>query len=610
MLDLHGQNQKLPPAVDDGCAESGDKEAADQVQVEIDGLKLNYEAEYEGDFETDVDEEANPIGLWDDEELSCRLAEMVEKDGGDATWLPDWLQRRLRNHAMAQKSQPKSYKKGPDVMSKSECTQSRYWVQWCNQSCLDAFGFARQSNASTSQAQQASVSVLSISSEESLSNVATDQTEWNTIANEAEWRVSPSWSQDSTVEDGVPGPDEDVGEGQPLPVMEAWEEELDMAVSQNEEIHDWKVLQDQIRADLKKHSKALPLSQLPPERRGGCINAHSFLHDESVESHCCAWLSSLTTGQVTPRVLQNAVNTIIFPELGITPKCQISEQTALKKGVYMDGHEREDVVNYWRDVFLPAMAGYEQHMVHFEGPDLVQVQPVLLPGQQSIKAYYHDESCFHANDDTNYAWIIYPGANGDAWWTHENLLDQIKAAIQIHEKVNGAECQALFVFDNSSAHASLPPDALRALDMNRNDGGKQCKQHDTIIPQSNPDASKCGHTQKMTTPSGQPRGLQSVLEERGFDVHGLHAKRSPYWGWSKYRYRQVSKPNFAAAKKAAVEILDSCPVDVIQHFINHSYHFMSTYCLGLTGQAAEWAVSQHAMMSIEAVLAPTETNFM
>ncbi|KAI6143302.1 hypothetical protein BKA82DRAFT_4359853 [Pisolithus tinctorius] len=199
-------------------------------------------------------------------------------------------------------------------MSKSECTQSRYWVQWCNQSCLDAFGFARQSNASTSQAQQAatsgtatecaaapgaatqhsaslgvttlkqsivpvcqSVSVLSISSEESLavlltdaehtvldleSNVATDQTEWNTIANEAEWRVSPSWSQDSTVEDGVPGPDEDVGEGQPLPVMEAWEEELDMAVSQNEEIHDWKVLQDQIRADLKKHSKALPLSQV------------------------------------------------------------------------------------------------------------------------------------------------------------------------------------------------------------------------------------------------------------------------------------------------------------------------------------------------------------
>jgi hypothetical protein len=53
--------------------------------------------------------------------------------------------------------------------------------------------------------------------------------------------------------------------------------------------------------------------------------------------------------------------------------------------------------------------------------------------------------------------IIYPGANGDPWWTHENLLEQVKHAIQIHEEVNGPDCQALFIFDNSSAHASLSP---------------------------------------------------------------------------------------------------------------------------------------------------------
>jgi hypothetical protein len=126
------------------------------------------------------------------------------------------------------------------------------------------------------------------------------------------------------------------------------------------------------------------------------------------------------------------------------------------------------------------------------------------------------------------AWkIIYPGTNGDPWWTHENLLDQVKSAIQIHERVNGPECQALFIFDNSSAHATLPPDALRAFDMNKGNGGKQHKQCDTIIPQSNPDCSKCGCLQKMTTPSGEPKGLQAVLEERGFDVHGLRAKCSP-----------------------------------------------------------------------------------
>ncbi len=47
-------------------------------------------------------------------------------------------------------------------------------------------------------------------------------------------------------------------------------------------------------------------------------------------------------------------------------------------------------------------------------------------------------------------------------------------------------CVALFVFDQSSAHASLGPGALHAWNMNKGNGGKQPIQKDTIIPQSNP----------------------------------------------------------------------------------------------------------------------------
>jgi hypothetical protein len=73
----------------------------------------------------------------------------------------------------------------------------------------------------------------------------------------------------------------------------------------------------------------------------------------------------------------------------------------------------------------------------------------------------------------------------------------------------------------------------------------------------------------------------------------------------------MMKRNFSDAKKAALEVLDACPVEVIRRFINRSYRFMSAYRLGLTGKAAEWAVrkqkqhravSQRAMMAIEAVL--------
>ena len=123
--------------------------------------------------------------------------------------------------------------------------------------------------------------------------------------------------------------------------------------------------------------------------------------------------------------------------------------------------------------------------------------------------------------------IIYPGSGGDAWWTHEDLLKQVESAIKIHNEVSGPGVQALFIFDNSSAHATLPPDALRAFDMNKSDGGKQRKQRDTIIPQSNPDPTKRGLPQKMTTSSGEPKGLQSVLQERGFDLRGLRAKCTP-----------------------------------------------------------------------------------
>ena len=40
-------------------------------------------------------------------------------------------------------ARPKTYKKGPDVMSKSERTQSRYRKEWKDQSTLASFGFRR-----------------------------------------------------------------------------------------------------------------------------------------------------------------------------------------------------------------------------------------------------------------------------------------------------------------------------------------------------------------------------------------------------------------------------------------------------------------------------------
>ena len=50
--------------------------------------------------------------------------------------------------------------------------------------------------------------------------------------------------------------------------------------------------------------------------------------------------------------------------------------------------------------------------------------------------------------------IIYPGSNGDAWWDNEQLMARIRSATEIFEAAH-PDCQALFIFNQTSAHASL-----------------------------------------------------------------------------------------------------------------------------------------------------------
>jgi hypothetical protein len=122
--------------------------------------------------------------------------------------------------------------------------------------------------------------------------------------------------------------------------------------------------------------------------------------------------------------------------------------------------------------------------------------------------------------------ITYPGAGGDQWWDLAQLLTQVDRAIDIFEEAH-ADCVALFLFDHSSAHASFGPDALRAFDMNKSNGGKKKPRKDTIIPMNNPTVECRGKIQKMTTEAGEAKGLQQTLEERGFNVRGMRAKCSP-----------------------------------------------------------------------------------
>ena len=78
----------------------------------------------------------------------------------------------------------------------------------------------------------------------------------------------------------------------------------------------------------------------------------------------------------------------------------------LKKGVYMDGHERLDVINYWVNTFLPLMVQLEKQMVHWvaNGSELMCVDPELGPDEKRVIVVFQDESCFHINEYKHDIW--------------------------------------------------------------------------------------------------------------------------------------------------------------------------------------------------------------
>ena len=75
------------------------------------------------------------------------------------------------------------------------------------------------------------------------------------------------------------------------------------------------------------------------------------------------------------------------------------------RSIYYDGHERADVVSR-RITFLAEMAEYEKKMTKYEGPDcMIEVPPVLQPGEREHVLIVHDESTYYANEDESMEWV-------------------------------------------------------------------------------------------------------------------------------------------------------------------------------------------------------------
>ena len=242
------------------------------------------------------------------------------------------------------------------------------------------------------------------------------------------------------------------------------------------------------------------------------------------------------------------------------------------KGIFIDGHERADVVEY-RKTFLRRMAAIgfvnEDNAPTPEAAAALPNDITSPPEEQREKTIviFHDESIFNANEDQSTMWgtedqhFVRPKSKGagimisdfvderngflqltdaeyeeaqkttptikkearvyleygegkEGYWTSARFMTQMKDAVAIAEfKYPRAKGYRLhWIFDQSSCHTAFAEETLNAFRMNAKPGGHQPKMRDTIYN---------GKLQRMTFPDGTQKGLIAVLQERGVNVREM-----------------------------------------------------------------------------------------
>lgn len=318
----------------------------------------------------------------------------------------------------------------------------------------------------------------------------------------------------------------------------------------------------------------LKTQSLPEHRQGKHIKTKSLIYDEDIANECRRYLKSQVNDSITAHSFVQWVTNQLHLKVDLPRPVSISERTAIRwihylgmnyltysKGLYVDGHERPDVVEY-RNAFLQRMSEHSKYFFQYDGENMTDVTPPSIQSDQRPRIMVtHDESCFSSHDGKTTIWmdindrplrpkgqgrsimvseflcechgplklsqsqmedytgipsetceIIIPGKEQDGYWTTCDLINQVKTKLMPIFKILHPGCDALVMFDNSQNHRSLPPDALRASALNLSDGGKTvAKQRAGWFIDTNGNRV----SQPMQRPDGVQKGKRTILQERG-----------------------------------------------------------------------------------------------
>ncbi|KAJ7834295.1 hypothetical protein B0H13DRAFT_223307 [Mycena leptocephala] len=162
---------------------------------------------------------------------------------------------------------------------------------------------------------------------------------------------------------------------------------------------------------------------LPEKQQGKGAHHESLLLIPAVHEALQEWVKGTLdvdkggfVGRMRPAKMRRYVNDFLLPELKIANT--ISESTAVRwlkrlgfrlarvqKGVYVDGHERPDVVKSREELIEYLWLKIFPFCYKYEGESLEENAPSLKDGEKIHYVIAHDECCVHANDQVNFEWM-------------------------------------------------------------------------------------------------------------------------------------------------------------------------------------------------------------
>lgn len=323
------------------------------------------------------------------------------------------------------------------------------------------------------------------------------------------------------------------------------------------------------------------------EEKRGKYKRLSLFNDENLRLKAAMWVreNAVRKGEanMTARSFCQWINNDLLPSSNLPANFprSICVRTATKwlhrlgyrpqshkKGAYVDGHERDDVVAS-RKEYLGMLKKLRD--LHLPPPPVSDERAATPPTdaetRRKLVLIYHDESIFSTNEGQQWAWatgeeaIIQPktkgagimvsdfieqhsgylrlsteeakgvnptfpttarvlleyGAEKEGYWNSKRFMENVKDAAKIAKyKYPTDKHTIVFIFDQSSCHRAFAEDSLNAKVMNVKPGGAQPCMRDTYWPTP-------GHVQKLVDRNGIPKGMKKVLEERGINTSTLLA---------------------------------------------------------------------------------------